>query len=406
MTNRTDRIQPGIYFRPREQPPGCWRLLLLNFNRRTKRTAAVAALSMITKLLAGLSSGRVPELEGQPKKGVEATRNTFAELTWMWGFGRRLFDEDKHDPSLTRAQRPHFLAYLPVKGDPFPALAWDKTAERCGEADVALQLAGNVQAAVNRAAVEVWKLIEDETLPLTTVASFDGFGRPDGRGWLEFHDGVSNIESSQRLSALEACGDPKWMEGGTYLAFLRCRVDLRAWRTLDRAAQEILVGRDKLTGSPLVGVTRDARGRARPVAAPPLAAEPSDRELADYHDPPQTTDSLIEASHVHRANQNRASPRAPAAWRMFRQGYDFLDSIGPDGPQLGLNFVSFQADLEALQHVMHLPGWLADVNFGGPARQRRGDPTAPRLITLLAGGLYAVPPRRRPFPGAQLFDAR
>ena len=124
---------------------------------------------------------------------------------------------------------------------------------------------------------------------------------------------------------------------------------------------------------------RDARGRACPVAGP----------RADRLDPPQTGDALLEASHVHRANQNRASPDAPAALRIFRQGYDFLDAIGPDGPELGLNFISFQSDLQTLQHVLHLPGWLADVNFGGPAAPRPGDPPSPSLIGLIAGGFYA-----------------
>ena len=185
------------------------------------------------------------------------------------------------------------------------------------------------------------------------------------------------------------------MGGGTYMAFLRLRVDLRAWRALDRGEQELVVGRDKLTGNPLVAVRRGARGRARPVAGD-----------GDRFDPAETGDPLLESSHVHRANQNRGSSDAPAALRIFRQGYDFIDSLGPDGPALGLNFVSFQSDLQTLQHIMHLPGWLADVNFGGRAEPEPGDPPSPRLISLLAGGLYAVPPRARPFPGAGLFGSR
>jgi deferrochelatase/peroxidase EfeB len=215
---------------------------------------------------------------------------------------------------------------------------------------------------------------------------------------------VSNLDAGQRPAALTAGADPSWMEGGTYMAFLRFRVDLRAWRALERPEQELVVGRDKLTGSGLVATELDAAGKARPVAAPPLPPQPTDAELADYRDPPQTADPLLEASHVHRANQNRASPSAPGAWRMFRQGYDFLDSIGPDGPLLGLNFVSFQADLGTLQHVLHAPGWLADVNFGGPARPAPGEPRPPALLALLSGGFYAVPPTGAPFPGAVLFD--
>ena len=396
-------IQPGIFFRRGEQPAACWRLLLLDFAAATRPPEAHAALSRIAQLLAALPRGDVRELAGQPDAGVRATRETFGDLTCLWAFGRRLFDGERHEPPLTAAPRPEFLAYLPALGDPFPALPWAEAPGPSAEADVAIQLTGAYPATVNRAAVEVWKLIADEGLPLRAVVSFDGFARPDGRGWLEFHDGVSNLESSQRSLALAARGDPAWMEGGTYMAFLRCRVDLRAWGALERSDQELIVGRDKLTGSPLVATERDAAGRARPVAAPPLPAEPTDAQLADHHDPPQAGDPLIEASHLHRANQSRASPHATAAWRMFRQGYDFLESIGPGGPLLGLNFVSFQADLAALQHVLHLPGWLADVNFGGPARPGPGDPPSPALLSLIAGAVFAVPPVAEPFPGAELF---
>ena len=141
------------------------------------------------------------------------------------------------------------------------------------------------------------------------------------------------MASSQRLGAIAAPADPPWMGGGTYMAFLRLRVDLRVWHGLDRGEQELVVGRDKLSGTPLVAVRRDRRGRARPVAGPPLPGRPTDAQLAGHLDPPQTGDPLLESSHVHRANQSRASPEAPAALRIFRQGYDFLDAIGPGGTE-------------------------------------------------------------------------
>jgi deferrochelatase/peroxidase EfeB len=386
------RIQEGVFFRRGERPPPCWRLVLLDVAEGAAPAEARTAIGAVLRMLAALRAGNVRELRRQPAGGVDATRETFAGLAALIGYGRSLFDAA---PPLTGSPRPEFLAYLPTRGDAFPAIPWVAGERPTGEADLALQLTGTSAAAVNRAAVEVWKLIEDERLPLAPVASFDGFGRPDGRGWLEFHDGVSNMESSQRAGAIAAAADPEWMSGGTYMAFLRLRVDLRAWRALDRGDQELVVGRDKLSGSPLVAVRRDAGGRAHPVAAPARRAE--------RLDPPQTGDPLLEASHVHRANQNRASPDAPAALRIFRQGYDFLDAIGPGGPELGMSFVSFQSDLQTLQHLLHLPGWLADVNFGGPAAPRAGEPPSPRLIALVAGGFYAVPPRGRPFPGARLF---
>lgn len=397
------RLQEGIFFGPTKTPPPCWRLLLLDVSPGAPPGEARAAIAAVLRMVAALRAGRVRELTGQPPDDADATRATFDKLTALVGYGRSLFDAARHKPPLTSSERPDFLAYLPSSGDPFPAIPWAEHGVARGEADVALQITGHTTAAVNRAGVEVWKLIEADGLPLEVVASFDGFGRPDGRGWLEFHDGVANMESSQRLAAIAAPADPKWMSGGTYMAFLRLRVDLGVWRALDRGDQELVVGRDKLTGSPIEAVRRDARGRAHPVAGPPLPRRPTDAQRADRAEPPQTTDPLLESSHIHRANQNRASPGAPAALRMFRQGYDFLDSIGPDGPELGLNFVSFQSDLATLQHVLHLPGWLADANFGGPTAAGAGDPLSPSLIALLAGGLYAVPPRARPFAGAGLF---
>ncbi|MEJ7785681.1 MAG: hypothetical protein WKF96_12825 [Solirubrobacteraceae bacterium] len=252
-------------------------------------------------------------------------------------------------------------------------------------------------AAVNCAAVEIWKLIVDEGLPLAPAASFDGFGRHDGRGWLEFHDGVSNLETDQRAAAVIAGDDPPWMAGGTYMAFLRLRVDLRAWRERSRTEQELVIGRDKLSGAGLSAVEVNDDGQPRPRVADPAPESDSPQ----WRDPPQTTDPLLEASHIHRANQTRASAFAPGALRMFRQGYDYLEQLGPQGVVVGLNFVSFQRDLRVLHEVLHLPGWLGDSNFGGLAED---GPEASPLITLAAGGLYAVPPRERPFPGADLFS--
>jgi hypothetical protein len=43
------------------------------------------------------------------------------------------------------------------------------------------------------------------------------------------------------------------------------------------------------------------------------------------------------------------------------------------------------------------PGWLGDANFGGEK------PQPSPLMSLIGGGLYAVPPAGGPFPGAALF---
>jgi deferrochelatase/peroxidase EfeB len=198
----TTRLQHGIYFRPGERPPPAYGLLLLNLVPGTTPAEARNAIARV--------------IEPQPEVDV------------LLGFGRRLFD---HDPPLTHHERPAFLARL----DSYPLIPW--TGERTGEADVALQITGPHAAAVNCAAVVVWERIADERLPMVPASFFTGFGRPDGRGWLGFHDGVSNMPADQRRAAIEASNDPGWMAGGTYMAFLRLAIDLQLWRSIPREQQ-------------------------------------------------------------------------------------------------------------------------------------------------------------------------
>jgi deferrochelatase/peroxidase EfeB len=367
---------------------------------------AASALGEVMEMLSRLQQdGEARDLNAT-REGESSARIPSKTFSFLVGYGASLFDSGRHDPPLTAAERPSFLTYLSHQDAAFATIPWavEATESTPGEADVCLQLNGLTENAVARPPVEVWKLIIDHNLPLEIVGTYAGFHRDDGRSWIDFHDGLSNIESSQRLAALEAADDPPWMKDGTYMAFLRLEVDLGAWRELSRVEQEIIVGRDKLTGCPLERVERKD-GELVPHAIPgcPLTAESTPAERASYMDPPQTSDPLVEASHIHRANQNRAAPTTAASQRIFRQGYEFLDSISSEGPRLGLNFVSFQNSLERLQQVLAMSGWLGDVNFGGPHEPAGGEPPPLLLLRLLAGGFYAVPPRHEPFPGAELF---
>jgi len=394
-----DQLQEGIFFRPGEMAPPHFLLLLLDVRPGTSAADAGVALGEIGDMLRALQRrGKVRDLR-PTRVGESAATVPAGGFSMLLGFGASFFDAARHNPPLTTADRPAYLAPLTAGESAFATIPWVEGANESvpGEADLCLQFTGVSASGVARPGVELWKLITDRHLPLEIRGSHHGFQRDDGRSWIDFHDGLSNIESSQRLAALAADPDPGWMASGTYMAFLRLEIDLAAWRMLSREGQEAIVGRDKLTGCPLERVERaDGALLPRPFAGC-IAGD------AQYRDPPQTSDPLVEASHIHRANQNRAQPTTPASQRIFRQGYDFLESIGPEGPRLGLNFVSFQKDLARLQYVLSQTGWLGDVNFGGPTNPGAGEPEPVVLMRLLAGGFYAVPPRGEPFPGAALF---
>jgi hypothetical protein len=57
-----------------------------------------------------------------------------------------------------------------------------------------------------------------------------------------------------------------------------------------------------------------------------------------------------------------------------------------------------------LSDVLWGPNWLGGVNFGGPTIPQQGDPKPIRLLSVIAGGFYAVPPVDDPFPGASIFQ--
>jgi Dyp-type peroxidase family len=396
-------LQDGIYIDRGVPPPAAWRAVFLDIAPGAGPTEAHDAVAQVWHVLAELRAGRMGDLAARDDEAPGMVPvDTF---TVLLGVGASLFDPTRHDPPLTTAPRPAHLVPLPRATSAFPQLPWagNGPTGHGGEADLLVQLTGVSAHAVDRAAVEVTKVIADEGLPLVTAGTYDGFQRDDGRSWIGFHDGVSNIQPSQRLAAVQCPGDPDWNRGGTYLAFLRVEVALSEWRRLDRARQEVIVGRDKLTGSPLESVAVEGTElRPRPRPGCPAGDGGGWREHDAFFNPPDSGDPLVEASHVHRVNQNRGAGTTSAGHRIFRQGYEYLEDIGPDGPRLGLNFVSFQNDLVHLQQILGLDGWLGDVNFGGPVDGLPGRPDPVRLMALRAGGFYAVCPRADPFPGASL----
>ena len=397
----TGTLQDGIYLSPATRPPNAFLFLTLDFQSPVE--AAADSLERICGVLTDLRVGVVRDLqatrEGEAGQLVEAETFDF-----LFGYGASFFDATR---GLTEAERPVHLTRLARHREPFANLPWGSEASQGGEGDVCLQLTGRDAHATSRAAVEVWKAIADDDLPVVISGSFKGFARDDGRSWIGFHDGVSNVCPSQRLAAVECQGDPDWNRGGTYLAFLRCAVDLASWRTLSRNEQELLIGRDKLTGCALAGTTeRQGELVPRPYAGCPAAPDAPAEDRDKFRDPPETGDPVVEASHIHRANQNRTEPTTHAGHRIYRQGYEYLTDFGRDGPHLGLNFVSFQRDLEHLCQILGLPGWLGGVNFGGRPDRGPGEPEPIELLSLEAAGLYAVPPRGQPFPGAKLFRRR
>ena len=406
-------LQDGIYHAPGQRPGEHFGILFLRAVPGCSAADVGEVLRELWTLYQGLCQGRVPDLPGHPVPP--------GELSVLIAFGQKAF-------ALPGARRPlpqnlqqhgQFRSPLPTGGGKLltgSGLSYmDDVRQNPATEEVAVQFIARTALAVNRAVVETWKLLHDRAAAqadelgsrLLLTSFYTGFQRDDGRSWLDFHDGVSNLRSEERIRALGIKPPPlpedAWTEGGTYLAFLRIAVNLAKWRLRTRQEQDLLVGRDKLTGCPLATV--NAAGTPEPAAGCPFTGtrevgEPGNEAFREPHNVP----AALRLSHVQRANHRQGPPELSNSLRIFRQGYEFLEAVeSTPGFRAGLNFVSFQDTPERLLRMLTAPGWLGDVNFGGDVQHPL--PGMQELLSIRAGGVFLVPPREQaePFPGASIF---
>ena len=241
---------------------------------------------------------------------------------------------------------------------------------------VVIQFIGETQMATHSAIVETWKLLrkvekDGASAPASMRSFYTGYNRPGGRGWLGFHDGVSNIKSSDRLRTIQIDRrglDPVdyWTANGTYMAFLRIAIDLTVWENIPVKHQERVVGREKTTGCPLVRI--DERGNnvfagGCPVPGTTGITDRRNERFREYvpsnyrksGSSGSTSVSDVAVSHV------ALMRRIPE--RIFRQGYEFIEPI-KNYPyfRVGLNFVSFQREVDIVNNYIKVG--FGKVNFG------------------------------------------
>jgi deferrochelatase/peroxidase EfeB len=407
-------LQEGIYHAPGVSPGKFFAILFLRAGEGLGARQAGEVFSVLWETYQDLKSGNVGDLPGHPVPSGNLTVLVgYGPNAFQLGGARRPLPDDLGSRNQFRSPRPTGGGPLLVGSGLW--YAEDVRANLATE-EIAVQFIAETQLAVNRAVLETWKVLHDAAdhdtgaAPLLLTSFFTGFQRDDGRSWIDFHDGISNLKSQDRYGVLAIKPRPVpedgWIEGGTYLAFLRLGVDLSAWRNLDRRQQELIVGRDKLSGCPLEGIDDAGNPVAQngcPVSGTSeidISGGPND----SFREPPDTAVPVLRQSHVQRANHHVRPASDRNSLRVYRQGYEFLEPLGmAPGFRAGLNFVSFQDTPERLLRVLTQDGWLGGTNFGG-------DPDNPlpgmdRLLSVRAGGVFLVPPvtDEERFPGSSIF---
>ena len=154
---------------------------------------------------------------------------------------------------------------------------------------------------------------------------------------------------------------------GHSMAFLRITVDLTIWESIPIRDQERIVGRQKITGCPLVRINERGNNvfaEGCPIRGTSEINERGNERFRDYSQRPPDQkmnistgpNSLVQKSHVGRLSNTPD--------RIFRQGYEFLEAI-ENYPyfRVGLNFVSFQGGTDRIyRSIKH---GFSRTNFGG-----------------------------------------
>lgn len=405
------KLQEGIYHVPGLKPGKFFNILFLRALPGLSARQMGEAFGKLWQMYQELKNGKLKDLPGHPLPA--------GDLTVLVGYGANVFKL----PEIQRQLPSHikdfgaFRSPLPTGGGPLligSGLRYaDDVKTNPATEEIAVQFIAETQLAVNRAVVETWKALQDMSdqatgaAPLLLTGFYSGFQRDDGRSWIDFHDGISNMKSSEREGAIAIKSRPpeeQWIEGGTYLVFLRIAVDLTVWQKLNRQQQELLVGRDKLTGCPLVSL--DNAGNPGMKTGCPFTGsmDVSSPGNEAFFEPDSVNETILQQSHVQRANHHLTPVSDRNSLRIFRQGYEFLEPLdSAPGLRTGLNFVSFQDTPERLLRMLTQQSWLGGTNFGGDPKNQL--PGMDRFLSLRAAAIFLVPPvvEDELFPGASIF---
>lgn len=283
---------------------------------------------------------------------------------------------------------------------------------------VAVQFISNDETITKLSWTRTWEFLknylkEHDNEGLYIRKFYTGYNRPDNRSWLGFYDGISNIRSSEReevISINQKNLDPidLWTMNGTYLAFIRMNIDIEKWNKTDEQIQEMIVGRDKETGCPILGV-KDGKNIQMP-GCPTYGTDnvtqygnqffrSATSQYENLYDPEIQP---LQDSHMNRmidAFMNLDSNGEQS--RVYRQGYDFLDPSDTfPYYSAGLNFVSFQDNPEKVHNLLKF----------GFNKDPHNDYNKPEFelsdfVTVESAGYFLVPPysKENKFPGSILF---
>lgn len=410
-------IQDGIYYNRTLGNSFC--LTFIKISRPVNSSDLATELSELWKLYDGLKKGKVKDLD------TDANHSHHGNLSVLLGYGPKIFDGIVYG---MKKKKPYdlvsekgFLGPNIRGGDPIiygSSLNFSKdiVKNHAVEDHIVIQFIADSEMFTNRALVETWKHLRKKSI-FSISKFYTGFSRIDKRGWLGFHDGISNFPKEERLGVIaidnSVVQQDNWLINGTYMAFISFIMDLENWENLSVSEQELIIGRKKKTGCAIVGFDHTGNPINDPKCPIPGTSEVIDdgnenfrqhKPFAERDIPRYKNDKSLSLSHIYRVSKpNNATKLDHGPFQVYRQGFEFLERIEKNpGFQAGLNFISFQNKPEKLIKILTLQQWLGkSVNTNYYKNIKALD----AFNSARAAGIFLIPPlnQNELFPGSIMF---
>lgn len=426
--------QEGIYYKEGQRPGQSLGIIFLRADKNAKAFEVGEIVTRIWDTCMNLKNGRLKDFKGL---GVEHAE-LYKDLTVLIGYGPGVFGLEgalRKKPKMMSED----LTFTQPKmggGSLFrgSSLVYheDLTDNHAAFDDILIQFISGSEFITNQCIVEIWhELTEamdelDYGNILSITAFYNGFRRFDDRNWMGFHDGISNIRDEEREDVIvvnqsQVQPDDYWIVDGTFMGFIRMYIDLQKWWKHKRSEQELMVGRDKLSGCPLIGINKTTGENILVGGCPiPGTTEVTEKGNERFRDAPRygsqtlatgISDNLLKFSHVAEMRVVREMMSQNQEYRIFRQGYEFLERMNPyPKVRTGLNFISFQNDPK--RFFNRITNLQLQKNSNASTDWNRKNENEPLskfnfndFFKAGAAGVYFVPPfnDQEKFPGASIF---
>jgi Dyp-type peroxidase family len=417
------KLQNGIFYLDTPTIGNSCHIVFIRAGVGSNASEIGEALVKVWTMLKNLEKGIVNDLKGVNKRHLHP-----GNLTTLIGYGPEIFliKEAKKQKPLDLNDEvvfkfPNLNGGGPIIQDSDILYSKDIVKNDAQSEHIILQFVGDDEFITSRASFETWKLSSrlqnsqgNNILYITRI--FTGFQRDDKRNWFGFHDGVSNLPSKDRLQIIsitkkDVVDKDIWTINGTYMAFLRIEFDINEWGKVKDTDQSIIIGRDKITGCPLIGVDKNKqpiKDNRCPVRGTFEVIEKGNEIFREHppfgkqmYLPRGSSDKLLEKSHVGIANPTDEQSDRTNSYRIYRQGFEFLEPIESyPGFRVGLNFISYQNNPKRLFNILkHSAGKSKPTNSVAEL------PSFETFFSIRTAGIFLVPPliENEPFPGAGIF---